>query len=131
MIPNSIRFRIAAHRGSFLGKGLSESPDRFLQDLDSSGGAMDRARRIKRGTENNNTTGLKLGRKDARPVLYIHCNTMRQRSEYGGNRLPSIIRGRWLLRGCPKCSGDLYYNIEPDGEYMHCLQCGYDSNEML
>ena len=69
-----------------------------------------------------------LGRKDARPILYIHCNTMRQRSEYGKSKLPRIIGGRWLLRGCPKCRGDLYYNIEPEGEYMHCLQCGYDSD---
>ena len=91
---------------------------------------MDRARRIKRGTGNSSTTSLKLGGKDACPVLYIHCNTVRQRSEHRGNRLASIIRGRWLLRGCPKCSGDLYYNVEPDGAYMHCLQCGYDSNEM-
>jgi len=89
---------------------------------------MDRARHMKRGTENNNPTSLMLGREDARPILYIHCNTMRQRSEYAKNKLPSISRRGWLLRGCPKCSGDLYYNIESEGEYMHCLQCGYEGD---
>ena len=42
--------------------------------------------------------------------------------------MPSIIRVRWLLKSCPKCGGDLYYDMERDGEYMQCLQCGYESD---
>jgi hypothetical protein len=64
----------------------------------------------------------------ASPILCIDRGTLTQRSAYGGSKLPRVIGGRWLLRGCPKCRGDLYYNIEPEGEYMHCLQCGYDSD---
>jgi len=31
----------------------------------------------------------------------------------------------WRLKGCPRCSGDLYINEETDGWYERCLLCGY------
>ena len=31
----------------------------------------------------------------------------------------------WDLRGCPRCSGDIFLDSE-DGDLLeHCLQCGY------
>lgn len=31
------------------------------------------------------------------------------------------LQVRWLLRGCPRCGGDLY----SEGSELVCLQCGY------
>ena len=30
-----------------------------------------------------------------------------------------------LLKGCPKCRGDLHINEDMYGEYKKCVQCGY------
>ena len=32
--------------------------------------------------------------------------------------------GLWL-KGCPKCKGDLYSDLDIMGYYRQCLQCGY------
>ncbi len=32
---------------------------------------------------------------------------------------------RWKFKKCPRCSGDLFLDREPDGWYEQCLQCGY------
>ncbi|MBN2073996.1 MAG: hypothetical protein JW762_00460 [Dehalococcoidales bacterium] len=32
---------------------------------------------------------------------------------------------RWILKGCPRCSGDLNLLQDEDGYYEDCLQCGY------
>ena len=44
--------------------------------------------------------------------------------------VPSAISAGWLLKSCPKCGGDMYYNVEPDGEYIECLQCAYEGDAM-
>ena len=31
----------------------------------------------------------------------------------------------WKIKNCPRCGGDMYTDIELDGWYEHCLQCGY------
>jgi hypothetical protein len=89
---------------------------------------MDKAQYRRRRTENNIAISSMFRRKSACPILCIDTNTMTKRSAYGKSKLPRIIRWRWLLRGCPKCRGDLYYSMEPEGEYMHCLQCGYEGD---
>jgi len=33
----------------------------------------------------------------------------------------------WKVRKCPKCSGDLFLDIDDDIWFDHCLQCGYTS----
>jgi hypothetical protein len=30
----------------------------------------------------------------------------------------------WLLKSCPKCSGDLFIEKDLHGWYRECLQCG-------
>ena len=30
-----------------------------------------------------------------------------------------------LLKGCPRCHGDLHVNTDMYGAYVKCLQCGY------
>ena len=32
-----------------------------------------------------------------------------------------------LLKGCPRCRGDLFLEHEPLGWSLSCLQCGYTS----
>ncbi len=32
----------------------------------------------------------------------------------------------WRLKGCPKCSGDMFLEKDLDGWYERCLQCGYN-----
>ena len=32
---------------------------------------------------------------------------------------------RWILKGCPRCSGDLNLLQDEEGYYEDCLQCGY------
>ena len=32
---------------------------------------------------------------------------------------------RWILKGCPRCSGDLNLIQDDEGYYEDCLQCGY------
>ncbi len=32
---------------------------------------------------------------------------------------------RWILKGCPRCSGDLNIIRDNLGYYEDCLQCGY------
>ncbi len=36
-----------------------------------------------------------------------------------------------ILKGCPKCHGDLYLNRDIYGTYFQCVQCAYirDLNE--
>ena len=33
--------------------------------------------------------------------------------------------GKWKLKGCPKCRGDLFVDRDYNGWYEQCLQCGY------
>jgi len=94
----------------------------------SIGETMDIATHRRRRRENGRPISYLFRRRAACPVLCVDTSTLSQRSAYGRSKVPRIIRGRWLLRGCPKCRGDLYYDVEPEGEYMHCLQCGYDSD---
>jgi DNA-directed RNA polymerase subunit RPC12/RpoP len=35
------------------------------------------------------------------------------------------IMTRWILKGCPRCSGDLNLLQDEEGYYEDCLQCGY------
>ena len=36
------------------------------------------------------------------------------------------LNSHWTLGGCPKCAGDLFLEIDEDGDTMgHCLQCGF------
>ena len=46
-----------------------------------------------------------------------------------GKRWESTIIGwRWnmmLLKGCPRCRGDLRINRDMYGEYKQCVQCGF------
>ena len=30
-----------------------------------------------------------------------------------------------LLKGCPRCRGDLHINKDTYGDYKQCVQCGY------
>jgi DNA-directed RNA polymerase subunit M/transcription elongation factor TFIIS len=30
-----------------------------------------------------------------------------------------------ILKGCPRCKGDLYIDRDLDGTYISCMQCGY------
>lgn len=32
---------------------------------------------------------------------------------------------RWKLKDCPRCSGDIFMDIDENGWLGHCLQCGY------
>jgi Zn ribbon nucleic-acid-binding protein len=29
------------------------------------------------------------------------------------------------LKSCPRCNGDLFVNWDQHGQYVECLQCGY------
>ena len=31
----------------------------------------------------------------------------------------------FLLKGCPRCSGDLYQDSDMFGPYVNCAQCGF------
>ena len=33
--------------------------------------------------------------------------------------------GKWILKGCPRCKGDLFYEKDQFGNYLQCLQCGF------
>ncbi|MFH1560347.1 MAG: hypothetical protein ABID84_02915 [Chloroflexota bacterium] len=33
--------------------------------------------------------------------------------------------GTMLLKGCPRCRGDLHMDRDFYGEYRKCIQCGY------
>ncbi|UCC16233.1 MAG: hypothetical protein JSU58_07615 [Dehalococcoidales bacterium] len=33
---------------------------------------------------------------------------------------------RWILKGCPRCSGDMNLIQDEEGYYEDCLQCGYN-----
>lgn len=36
------------------------------------------------------------------------------------------MNSNWALCGCPKCHGDLYLEVDEDGDtFGHCLQCGF------
>lgn len=36
------------------------------------------------------------------------------------------MNSKWALHGCPKCHGDLYLEVDEDGDtFGHCLQCGF------
>ena len=30
-----------------------------------------------------------------------------------------------MLKGCPRCKGDLYLHRDHDGPFLSCMQCGY------
>lgn len=30
-----------------------------------------------------------------------------------------------VLKGCPRCRGDVYYDSDYYGVYKQCIQCGY------
>jgi hypothetical protein len=30
-----------------------------------------------------------------------------------------------VLKGCPRCHGDLMLEVAPDADYYECLQCGH------
>lgn len=34
----------------------------------------------------------------------------------------------WKIKECPKCRGDMFVDIDEDGMFNHCLQCGYVGN---
>ncbi len=31
----------------------------------------------------------------------------------------------WILKGCPRCKGDMLVDRDFNGWYQSCLQCGY------
>jgi ribosomal protein S27AE len=31
----------------------------------------------------------------------------------------------WRAKSCPRCSGDIFIDIDEDTWFDHCLQCGY------
>ena len=31
----------------------------------------------------------------------------------------------WKAKGCPKCGGDVFLDIDGETWFDHCLQCGY------
>ena len=31
----------------------------------------------------------------------------------------------WKMKGCPKCGGDIFLDIDGSTLLDHCLQCGY------
>lgn len=33
--------------------------------------------------------------------------------------------GRWRMKSCPRCGGDMYIDRDLDFWYMQCLQCSY------
>ena len=79
-----------------------------------------------RQCDNHKSTALRMG--ESQRIRRIHCSTLRQWDKQRFNAMPNISGLGWLLKSCPKCSGDLYYNVELEGEYMHCLQCGYEDD---
>jgi len=89
---------------------------------------MDITRYRRRRSGNRRPVSYIFRRRATYPALCVETGTLSQRSSYGKSRMPRTIGQGWLLKGCPKCKGDLYYNIEPEGVYMHCLQCGHDSD---
>lgn len=44
--------------------------------------------------------------------------------------MSSNIGIKWILKGCPRCKGDLNnYNTDEDGNRIfECLQCGYQNS---
>ncbi len=32
----------------------------------------------------------------------------------------------WIIKGCTRCGGDLFLDLDLYGFYEHCLQCGYE-----
>jgi len=43
--------------------------------------------------------------------------------EPGGLR--QMPNSYWRLKGCSRCSGDLFTDQDSEGWYQQCLQCGY------
>ncbi len=41
------------------------------------------------------------------------------------NKKEAIVMPRWKLKDCPRCSGDIFMDIDENGWLGHCLQCGY------
>ena len=35
----------------------------------------------------------------------------------------------YMLKGCTRCSGDLYQESDQFGPYVACVQCGYEPTE--
>ncbi len=31
----------------------------------------------------------------------------------------------WRAKDCPRCGGDIFIDIDEQGWFNHCLQCGY------
>ena len=34
----------------------------------------------------------------------------------------------WIIKGCTRCGGDLFLELDLDGFHEHCLQCGYEGD---
>lgn len=34
------------------------------------------------------------------------------------------MSGRWLMKSCPSCGGDMYIDYDPRSTDLRCLQCG-------
>ncbi len=32
----------------------------------------------------------------------------------------------WKYKSCPRCQGDIFIDEDIDGNYIKCLQCGYE-----
>jgi hypothetical protein len=89
---------------------------------------MDTARHRRGRKGNGRPLSYIFRRRAAWPVLCVETGSLSPRNAYAKSRMSGTIGRGWLLKGCPKCKGDLYCDIEPEGVYMHCLQCGHDSN---
>lgn len=40
----------------------------------------------------------------------------------------ATMSGRWILKGCTSCGGDLCLDIDPRSSELKCLQCGRSFN---
>jgi hypothetical protein len=80
----------------------------------------------RRKCDNHKSTALRI--EESQRIRRIHCSALRKEYKQRINAMPNISGLGWLLKSCPKCSGDLYYDVELDREYIHCLQCGYEGD---
>ena len=39
--------------------------------------------------------------------------------------MPTETRTTWKLKACPKCGGDMYLEVYPVGDELHCKDCGF------
>ncbi len=40
-------------------------------------------------------------------------------------RSNQVVIGMWLLKGCPRCRGDMELDRDEYGWYERCIQCGH------